>query len=214
MNVDRIELPPQQTRVVVTLTHDQSIVLEVLVQHIPGSRFGAVQTTDTQSLTLPVSVVHQPGMPPDHRAGLVHDIARLVGQIVGEKRGELALAYKADAGAVFFGMHMQPGGMRKLAYFGLVELAHRKQTRGNLCLAQLVKEVALILVVVEPAQELPGACLTQAAAHVVTGCDRISTARLGVLQEGLELDFPVAEDIGIGCAPGLVFGEKVLAASR
>jgi len=46
-------------------------------------------------------------------------------------------------------------------------------------------------------------------ARVMAGGDALCTERQGVVEEGAELDFLVAQHIRIGCAPGAVFGQKM-----
>ena len=72
-----------------------------------------------------------------------------------------------------------------------------------------VEEVALILVAVQAAQH--AGLLVKVAAYVVAGGDVVGAQIFGgKLEESLELDFLVAQDIGIGGTPGLVFRQKML----
>ena len=72
-----------------------------------------------------------------------------------------------------------------------------------------MQKVALVL--------LPVAGLSQAgfggtrpAACVVPGGNVVGIEFQGVVQEGTELDFPVADDIRVGRSAGLVLFQKVL----
>ncbi|MNF68161.1 hypothetical protein D3C84_500110 [compost metagenome] len=44
----------------------------------------------------------------------------------------------------------------------------------------------------------------------MAGGDQVGAEHHGVVEERLELDFAVAEDVRVGRAPGLVFGEEML----
>ncbi|KEP73745.1 hypothetical protein HR12_39110 [Microbacterium sp. SUBG005] len=70
-----------QARVVVTLSHNQNIVFDVFVDHVPrifAALFGAA---DTQTFTLAESVVHQPLVLTNLIAVNGDDFARLCRQV-------------------------------------------------------------------------------------------------------------------------------------
>ncbi|RMS13201.1 hypothetical protein ALP75_200108 [Pseudomonas syringae pv. actinidiae] len=72
-----------------------------------------------------------------------------------------------------------------------------------------MQEVALVLVRVQALEQL-GAPVDITAAHVVAGGNQVGAQHQCIVQEGFELDFPVAEDVRIWGASGLVFFEEVL----
>ncbi len=95
------------------------------------------------------------------------------------------------------------------AHLGLLELADRKERARELRLAQPVQEVALVLVRVEPLQQLEAARLGLAHPRVVAGRDAFGAEPHRVVEEGLELDLGVAQHVGIGRAPGLVLAQEL-----
>ena len=58
--------------------------------------------------------------------------------------------------------------------------------------------------------EQRGLAVRVAATGVVAGGDQVGAQHQRVLEEGLELDLPVAEDVGVGRAPRPVLLEEVL----
>ena len=72
-----------------------------------------------------------------------------------------------------------------------------------------MQEVALVLAGIQALQQR-GAAVHVTTAGIVAGGDQVSAQHEGVLQEGLELDFPVAEDVRGGRAPGAVLLHEVL----
>ena len=61
VNVFRSQLVGEKKRVVASLTHHQNIVVEILLQCVPGLIAGAVfDTADAQTLALAQGVKHQP----------------------------------------------------------------------------------------------------------------------------------------------------------
>ncbi len=72
-----------------------------------------------------------------------------------------------------------------------------------------MQEVALVLVRVQALEQL-AAAIAVTTPHVMAGGDEVGAEHQGIIEERLELDFPVAEDVRIGRAARLVFGEEVL----
>jgi hypothetical protein len=81
---------------------------------------------------------------------------------------------------------------------------------GKLVLVELAQEIALVLARVHPRQQTVGAVRSLLPAAVVAGGHAIGPQTGGGLQEGIELDFPIAEDIGIGRAAAGIFIEHVI----
>ena len=71
-----------------------------------------------------------------------------------------------------------------------------------------MQKVTLILVRIRAAQELH-ARFGAAHARIVARRDPVGSHRHGVVEEGAELDFGVAEDVGIGGASRAVFAKEV-----
>src|SRR5258708_67992 len=70
-----------------------------------------------------------------------------------------------------------------------------------------MQEIALVLGRVHALQEHEAA-VALLDARVMPGGDALGAQRDGVIEERLELDLGVAQHVGIGRAPGLVFGEE------
>lgn len=72
-----------------------------------------------------------------------------------------------------------------------------------------MQKIALVLVVVDAAQELCLPC-AHTCPGIMTGRDPVSAERLCVIEKGMEFDFLVAEYVWIGCSPGTVLIQKML----
>ena len=194
---------------IVTLADNKYVALEVLAQDIPGVITGARQAADTQPLTLTDGVVHEPVMLANHLAGRGFDVAGLGRQILLEEVAEAALANKTDAGGILLARGGKVVLFGNAAHLRLLQFADREQGAGNLFASDRMQEIALVLVVVQSAQQ-QGLSIAIGAAAVMTGGDQVGAQSQGVIEKGLELDLAVTEDIRIRRAPGLVFGQKVL----
>jgi hypothetical protein len=90
-----------------------------------------------------------------------------------------------------------------------VQLAHREQRFGQLRLVQPVQKVALVLGRVQALEQLmPAGGSVLAHPCVVSGGNLFGTQAHGMVQKGLELDLGIAQHIGVGRAPGLVFAQE------
>ena len=191
------------------LADDQYVTLQILFQHVPGLFAGVLQAADAQPLALADGVVHQAVVAADHLAVGGFDVAGLGRQVLLEEIAEAAFADEADAGGVL----LLGGGQAVLfgdgAHLGLFQFAHREQAAGDLFAAHGVQEVALVLVRVQALEQL-AAAVNIAAAHVMAGGDQVGAEHQRVVEERLELDFPVAQDVRVRRAPGLVLGQEVL----
>ena len=190
------------------LGHDQLVLLQALVDNIPGFIATTVGTANTETLSLADGVVHQAAVFTDDSAVDGHDLPRLCRNKTLQKIPELALTDKTDAGAVFFGGYLEALLPGNIAHCGLVEFSNRKQGVANLVLVEGVQKIRLILVLIETAQELEVPA-TPADARIVAGGNTLCTEHLRVIEERLELDFTVAHDVGIRRAPDTILVQEI-----
>ena len=71
-----------------------------------------------------------------------------------------------------------------------------------------MQEISLILACVGRFAQLD-AVLAALEPRIVPGGDALGAQRLGVIDKGLELDFTVAQHIGVGRASGAVFVQEL-----
>ena len=83
---------------------------------------------------------------------------------------------------------------------GLLIVPHRQAQMGQLTLGQLIEEIGLVLSPVHAPQQLPAAGIVLPQAGVVAGGNGVRPLGQGPVQQGAELDLPVAVDTGIGGA--------------
>ena len=143
-------------------------------------------------------------------APVVLDGARRVADVAVQKLTKRPLANKANAGRILLLGVGQANFFGNAAHLGLVQLAHREQRFGQLRLVQPVQKIALVLARVQPLEQLEQArgCVL-AHPRIVTGGNLLSAQTHGAVEKGLELDLGVAQHIGVGRAPGLVFAQKL-----
>ena len=153
------------------LRHQQDIVVQVLVDHVPGFFVSVFNAAYAQSLALAQGIVHQAVVFAD--GFTIHGVnfTGLCRQVFFEKGIEAALADKADAGAVFLVMGDQIVFARQLADGRFLVLADGKQGMRELLLVERVQEIALILVAVDTAQQLCSAVISKPVADIVAGGD-------------------------------------------
>src|SRR5690606_14970657 len=130
------------------------------------------------------------------------------GQVTAEELAEIALSDEADAGGVLLLRRREPGLAGDASDLLLWQVAERKPGGRQLCLSELVQEVALVLAAVDPPQEPPVAALVRHAG-VVPGCDGLRAQFAGRVEEVLELDLAVAEYVRVGRTAGGVLGQEV-----
>lgn len=99
-------------------------------------------------------MVHQPPVLADLIAINGDNFTRLCRQVAAKEITEFALTDEADAGRVLFLCGDQVQLFRDFTYLRLFQLANREQALGDLFVAQGIKEVALIFVAVQTAQQL------------------------------------------------------------
>lgn len=92
-------------------------------------------------------------------------------------------------------------------------MANGEEGFGKLFLAELTKEIALVFVWIGTRQEaVHGTAVDRGLlfSAIVAGGDEVGSCFKHLIEEDIKLDFAVAEDIGIGGAPGPVFGEHIV----
>ena len=131
------------------------------------------------------------------------------------------LAYEAYPLGILLVRGRQVGLLGDLANLRLGQSSDREKCLGKLLLGQLAEEIALVLVGIDALEYAP---LWLAAdddlvafriqqrltAAVMAGGDHVRTHPFRSLEEGVELDLPVAQDVRIGCAAMLIFIEHIV----
>jgi hypothetical protein len=168
----------------------------------------ALQAADAQSLALADGVIHQALMLPEQAIGIeIADVARRDRQIALQEFAERPLADEADAGRILLRGVRQAGIDRYAAHLALGQMTNRKQRARQLRLVQPVEEVALVLGAVLSLEQFEAA-VEFAHLRIVAGGDAPGTESDGVIEEGAELDFRIAQHVRIGRAPGLVLAQE------
>ena len=85
-------------------------------------------------------------------------------------------------------------------------MSQREHDLSQLFLRELTEEIGLILIVIRPSQHVDGSISISRNLGIVTSGNIIGSQTHSVIQKGLELDFFVAHDIGIGRATDPIFG--------
>ena len=93
--------------------------------------------------------------------------------------------------------------------FILHEIAERKQRFRERLGADGMQKVALILVAILALEER-AAAIDDAAAGIVAGCQQVAAESPGVITVNAELDFAVAQHVGVGSATPAVLVEEIL----
>ena len=194
---------------VVALADNQHIALKVLAQHIPGVITGTLQPTDAQPLALADGVIHEAVVAADDITFGGFNVAGLSRQVALEEVGEAPLADEADTGRVLLACRGQFILLGNAPDFGFFQLANRKQGPCQLVPGNGMQEIALILVAIQATQQ-QRLSVAVSPARVMTRRNQVGAQHQRIIQEGLELDFPVAQDVRVGRAPRLVLLEKVL----
>src|SRR5690606_25894434 len=109
------------------LYHDQFIVDQILVSHIPRLFVKTCNATDSQPLSLTDSMIHQSTMFAEGNAVFCFDQARLRGQVLFKEVFDPSFANKADTGTVFFTMSDQIVLLREAADLRLCQIANREK---------------------------------------------------------------------------------------
>ena len=155
------EAARQQPGVVVPGDDVEDIAREVLARDEPGCVLAAdahaavvLEAADADPLALAQRVERQADVLADGPAAIVLDRPGRADEVAIEELAERPLADEADAGRVLLSCVRQADLGGDPAYFGLRELADRKQGARQLRLAQAVQEVALVLLPIEPLEQL------------------------------------------------------------
>ena len=90
------------------LLHDQQVALHILSDHKPALARSVVPPADAEAAALAERIVHQPVVTADVFSLLVDHVSRLCRKILHQKLLEIALADKANAGAVLLFRVGQP----------------------------------------------------------------------------------------------------------
>jgi hypothetical protein len=177
--------------------HDAGHAGEVLQHHARGQRVEVQAAVRAQLSTV--------------RA---FDRTGLFRQVSGEELREWTFADEADAGAVSLVEHRQAGALRTRAHLGFLELADREQHLRKARALHAAEEIGLILARIRAAQQ-HRAVGGLREARVVPGRKPARAEALRVVQADAELDFAIAQHVGVrrASAPILVeeFGEHALA---
>src|SRR5699024_7026404 len=183
------------------------IGVHVFGSYEPGRIGSAAYTAQTEPLTLTDSVVNQTTVAANRLAvegaAADPDRAGTTGDVGAQKTFEIALADKADTGTVGLVVYAQAIAAGDGTDFRFMQFAQRKQRARQSVCGHGREEIGLVLAEVDAAQQLR----LRAPAHgarVMAGGNHVSTEALGMLQESVELDFAIAQDVRIGCAPGSV----------
>src|SRR5690348_8887934 len=208
--IRRFRLQPlrKQPAVLAALGYVQHVRRYVLADHVPRFAAGAVAPADAQAVALAEGVIHHALMLADQLAVRRTDLAGPGRQVLGQETAEIAFADETDSGGVLLRVGRQRRLAGQLAHAGFLDRAQREQRGGQLLLAQGMQEIALVLGVVDRAQQAVVAFM-KVHAGVVSCGDFLGAQRVGLVQKGLELDLAIAQNIGIGRAPGAVFGEEM-----
>ena len=138
-----------------------------------------------------------------------HNGSGLCRQILLEKVAKSAFANKADPGAVLLARGHKSGRGRFLADQRLVHVTDRKQTPAECLVINLVQEVALVFIAVGAFAEPRGAAC-DIGLHVMTCGNEVGAQLRGVVEKGAKLDFPVAQNIRVGCPAATVLRQEVV----
>ena len=202
----------QQPRMVMALHHPQGVIGDILARHIPGvaAAIGILvrlHAADADALALAQRIKTQAHVFAHRLAvGRLHR-ARLVRQVAVQKFAERAFADKTDARRILLLRVRQRQLFGDLAHLRLRDFTERKQGFRQLRLVQTVQEVALVLAGVDGFQQFIASSVRRrlAYARVVAGGDQVGAQGHGVVEEGLELDFSVAQHVRVRRTAGLVF---------
>src|SRR5690606_13703333 len=189
------------------LNSNKHIARQVFPGNIPGLFIGSLDAADTQPLALTDCVVHQPGMAAYFSAIFIFDIPRLCRKVLFKKVFKAALTNKTDAGAVLFIVSDEVVLLGKFTHFRLCQFANGKQGFCQSSLINSVKEIALILIGVQPFKQ-KGLAILVAAANIMAGGNRFSAKHFGIFEKNFEFDFPITENVRVGGSASAVFGQK------
>jgi pyruvate-ferredoxin/flavodoxin oxidoreductase len=94
------------------------------------------------------------------------------------------------------------------------QMPYREESARELLLTELTEKIALVLARVTPLKyaidSLSGCIGKLILAAVMTRSDHIGPKSDSLVHKGVELDFAIAQDIGIGGTAGLIFAEHII----
>ena len=180
-------------RMIPALHDHQRIARQILARDEPWGRGAKLQSADPQAAALPERVARKALVLADDLTVKCLDRPWIARQPRLQELAEGTFADEADAGGVALVEYRQAALAGDCAHFGLAKRAHRELAAGEFCGAQHVQEIALVLRGVHPAQQASAA----ADACVVTGRETLRTQPTRIGQAEAELDFPVAQHVGI-----------------
>ena len=206
----------QQPGVVVPLHHDQGVVWHVfagdkprgMVARAPGRAF-FFHAANAQARALAQCVERQADVLAQLAPPVIDDGAGFFADVAVQKVAKRALADKADASGVFLFGVGQGQLCGDAAHLGFAQVANRKQRLRQLRLVQPVQKIALVFAGIHALEQFEQAGAgVLAHTGVVAGGDFFRAQAHGVVEEGFELDFGIAQHVRVGRAPGLVFAQK------
>ena len=188
---------------ILPLGHQQAVPLQILPDHEPAAP--VAPAADSQAPALAQGIIHQPVMPPDHLAVRGHHVPGLGRQVVREELFKIPLPDEADPGGILLMADRKPPGLRQGAHLRLGHAAHRKHGFQQLLPVHHIEKIALILIGIRPAKQaaLPVRPHEMARRHL------FRAQAHGKIQEGPELDLPVAQHVRVRRPPRPVFLQEI-----
>jgi hypothetical protein len=208
VQIAHAESAAQQSRMIVALHHDERIALLIPAGHKPCRLFAVCLPADIESVTLSERVIGQSGMLADRLSVQRHDRPGFGHDVLGQKFPERSLTDKTDAGAV------GPGVIGKAVFtchgpdFVFLQSTEWKERACKCFALYRMQKIGLILVGIGCLVQAPLVAL-MCHTRVMTRGDVFGTQTLCVVQEGTELDVPIAGHIGIRRPAGPVFSQEI-----
>ncbi len=187
------------------LHDDEGIAVRVLRGDVPRRIRATRPTADAESTTLPERVALESPMPAEDLALRRLDRPGASRQEALDEFPERALADEADSGRVPFVEHGQAALARNGPDLGFLQSANGEITGSECARAELVQEIALVLVAIEPAEQ----ARARRGSRVVPGRKAIGAEASRVGEPAAELDLAVAEHVGIRRAAGAQLVEEM-----
>ena len=144
----------------------------------------------------------------EHLAVVSFDKPLFRGNIILQELSEISFSYKTDARAVLFRRRRQAVFLRDPAHLPLFQPAERKEHVFELTLAQLVEEISLILIPVFRFEKIMRFSLVAYTAVMPRG-DKVRAKTFRIPFERPEFYLAVAQHVGIGRPPRVIFPEKI-----
>ncbi len=193
---------------VVPLADPERVGGEVLLRDEPGFARRLLHAAHADALALAQRVKGQADVFAHDAAVRGLHGARGGGEVAVQEFAEGPFADEADPGRVLLLRVRKPDFLRDAAHFRFGKFPHGEDHLGDLLLREAVEEVALVLRRVDAAQKFDPR-VGHARAGVVPGRDHLRPHRHRMVEERAELDFRVAEDVGVGRAAGRILAQEV-----